>query len=146
MYINSLMYFLSWQLCLTTMSQRNQGNWLNFWMQCQVKYKKYAKIQFSAELYLPVRGETLGNDTNHVTPTNVGTIPKTFWLLVLTLLSHWCKFSRSYLVPVSNYWIWTKITPKKSGFSGPYKIKVMITSLIEMLELPNFGHMTKSAT
>ena len=26
--------------------------------------------------------------------------------------------------------------------SNPYKIKVTITSLIEMLELPNFGHLT----
>ena len=33
---------------------------------------------------------------------------------------------------------------KKNGFfwSNPYKIEVMITSLIEMLELPNLGHMT----
>ena len=33
---------------------------------------------------------------------------------------------------------------KKSVFSGknPYKIEVMITSLIEVLELPNFGHLT----
>ena len=29
-------------------------------------------------------------------------------------------------------------------WSNPYKIEVMITSLIEMLELPNFGHMTIS--
>ena len=39
---------------------------------------------------------------------------------------------------------------KKIGFLGIkssinlYKIKVMITSLIEILELPNFGHMTTS--
>ena len=26
----------------------------------------------------------------------------------------------------------------------PYKIEFVITSLIEMLELPNFGHMTTS--
>ena len=29
--------------------------------------------------------------------------PKTFWLLVLTLLPHWCKISRPYLVSVPNY-------------------------------------------
>ena len=29
-------------------------------------------------------------------------------------------------------------------WSNPYEIEVMITSLIEMLELPNFGHMTPS--
>ena len=36
--------------------------------------------------------------------------------------------------------------PSKKWFfwSNPYKIKVMITSLIEMLELPNFSHMTAS--
>ena len=36
--------------------------------------------------------------------------------------------------------------PSKKCFfwSNPYKIEVMITSPIEMLELPNFGHMTTS--
>ena len=38
-------------------------------------------------------------------------------------------------------------TPQKKWFfwSNPYKIEVMITSFIEVLELPNFGHMTTSA-
>ena len=64
---------------------------------------------------------------------------KTFWLLVLTILSHWYKIWRPYLVLVPNYWTWTKTTPQKKCFFGsnPYKIEVMITSLIEMLELPN---------
>ena len=37
-------------------------------------------------------------------------------------------------------------TPQKYWFfwSNPYKIEVMITPFIEMLELPNFGHMTTS--
>ena len=37
--------------------------------------------------------------------------------------------------------------PTKKWFfwSNPYKIEVMITSLIEMLELPNFGHATTLA-
>ena len=37
--------------------------------------------------------------------------------------------------------------PSKKRFfwSNPYKIEVMITSLTEMLEFPNFGHMTTSA-
>ena len=37
--------------------------------------------------------------------------------------------------------------PSKKWFfwSNRHKIEVMITSLIEMLELPNFGHMTTSA-
>ena len=34
---------------------------------------------------------------------------------------------------------------KKAVFwPNPYKIEIMITSPIEMLELPNFGHMTTS--
>ena len=37
-----------------------------------------------------------------------------------------------------------KKPPPKNAFfqSNPYKIKVMITSITEMLELPNFCHMT----
>ena len=31
---------------------------------------------------------------------------------------------------------------KRYFWSNPYKIEVMITSLTEMLELPNFGYMT----
>ena len=71
---------------------------------------------------------------------------KTFWLLVLTFFPHWCKISSLYLVPVPNYRTWTKTTPQKKWFfwSDPYKLEVMINSLIEMLELPNFGHITTS--
>ena len=71
---------------------------------------------------------------------------KTFWPLVLTLFPRWCKIWRSYLVPVPNYWIWTKTTPLKKWFfwSNPYKTEVNITSPIEMLELLNFGHITTS--
>ena len=36
--------------------------------------------------------------------------PKTFWLLFLALLLHWCKISRPYLVPVPTYWTWSKTT------------------------------------
>ena len=79
-----------------------------------------------------------------VTSTNVGLGPKTFWLLVWTLLPHWCNIASSDLESVPNYWTWTKTTSQKKWFfwSNPYKIEVMITSLLEMLELPNFGHMT----
>ena len=53
-----------------------------------------------------------------------------------------CKISRPYL----NYWTWTKTAPQTKWFflSNPYKIEVLTTSLIEMLELPNFGHITTS--
>ena len=79
-----------------------------------------------------------------VTSGNLRISPKTFWLLVLILLPHWCKISSLYLVPVANYWTWTNNTPQKKQFfwSNSYKIEVMITSFTEMLELPNFDHMT----
>ena len=81
-----------------------------------------------------------------ITSTNVGITSKTLWLLVLNLLPHWCKIASLYLVPVRNYWTWTKITPQKKQFfwSKQYKIEVMITSLIEMLQLPNFAHINTS--
>ena len=41
---------------------------------------------------------------------------KTFWLLDLTLLPHWCKVSSLDLVPVPNYWTPTKATPQKKRF------------------------------
>ena len=34
------------------------------------------------------------------------------------------------------------ISSKSFYWSNPYKIEVMIISFIEMLQLPNFGHMT----
>ena len=61
-----------------------------------------------------------------VTFTNVGLSPQNF----LT--------SSLYLVPVPSYWTWTKTTPQKKCFfwSNLYKIVIMITSLIEMLQWP----------
>ena len=41
---------------------------------------------------------------------------KTLWLLVWTLLPHWCKISRPLLVPVPHYWTSTKTTPRKQFF------------------------------
>ena len=70
-------------------------------------------------------------------------LPKTVFLLISTALPHWCKISSLHLMPVLNYWTWTKTTSQEKRFlwSNPYKNHVMITSLIEMLQLPNFGHM-----
>ena len=81
-----------------------------------------------------------------VTSRNVRITPKTCWLLVFTLLPHWCKILRPYLVPVPSYWTWTKSTPQKNWFFwwNSCKIEVLVTSLIEMLVLPNFGHITTS--
>ena len=37
-----------------------------------------------------------------------------------------------------------KLSIKLVFWSNPYKIEILITYLIEMLELPNFGYITKS--
>ena len=61
--------------------------------------------------------------------------PQHFWLLVLIFFPHSCKIWGPYLVTVSSYWTWTKTIPEKNRFfwSNLYKISVMITSLIKML-------------
>ena len=77
-----------------------------------------------------------------VTPTNVKIRPKIFWLLVSTFLPLLCKISRSYLKPVRNYWTWTNSTPQKNWFCrwNPFKIEVMITSVIKMLVTKFWSH------
>ena len=65
-----------------------------------------------------------------VTSINVKITLKTCWLLLLTLLPHWCKLSRPYLVPVPNYWTWIKANTEKSVFSGQILIKLRLWSLI----------------
>ena len=69
-----------------------------------------------------------------------------FWLCSFAIVSSYCFTSEiqkfiTHLNPIT----WTKTTPQKKRFfwSNPYKIEVMITSLLEILELPNFGHMTR---
>ena len=71
---------------------------------------------------------------------------KTFCILISTFLPHLRKSWRPLLVPVPNYWTSTKSSLHRNWFfwANPYKIEVMITSLIEMLDLSNFGHMTTS--
>ena len=53
----------------------------------------------------------------------------------------------THKVPVQTLWTWTKSTPQKKCFSGQIliKLKVAITSFKEMLELPNFDHITTFA-
>ena len=65
-----------------------------------------------------------------VTSINVKITHKTCWLLLLTLLPHWCKLSKPYLVPVPNYWTWIKANTEKSVFSGQILIKLRLWSLI----------------
>ena len=66
--------------------------------------------------------------------------PKPFWLLVLTLLSHWHKISKLYLVPVPNCWTWIMTIFQKSWFfwSNPYKI--------DQLCYVNFSHKNARVT
>ena len=68
--------------------------------------------------------------------------------LDLIILPNWCKISRLYLALVPNYWTWNKNISQKNWFSwlNPYEIEVMITSLKETLDLPNFGHMITCTT
>ena len=83
-----------------------------------------------------------------------GSLPvsfSSFWLLVLILFPNSCNILEPCLVPVSNYWTWTKTTPQKNRFfwSNPYKIWVMITSFIKMLSsylapISNFWTWTKT--
>ena len=81
-----------------------------------------------------------------VISTNVGISPKNVLTFSFNPLPHWCKIPSLYLVPVPNHWTWTKTTPRRKRlfWSNPYKIEVVITSLIEMPQLPNFGHMNTS--
>ena len=81
-----------------------------------------------------------------VISANLGISPRNFMTFKISNFKAIHKTSRRHLVPVSNHWTWTKNTFQKSVFfwSNPYKIEVVITSLIEMLELPNFADMTRS--
>ena len=85
-----------------------------------------------------------------VTSINVGISPQIFLTFSFNpkgkRLPNWSRISKSYLVPVPNYWTWMKTIPLKRWFFwwNPYKVEVMITSVIEMLELPDFCHMTTS--
>ena len=84
---------------------------------------KWSNIEISKEMYvfaqaqvltlfrMEVAKKALTTNFSPATSTNVGISSKTFWLLVSTPLSHLCKISRPYLVPVSNYWIWNKSSP-----------------------------------
>ena len=81
-----------------------------------------------------------------VTSTNVGFSPQNLLAFSFNPFATLVKISSSHLVSAPNYWTWTKITPQKSSFSGQIlvKLKAMIIFLLEMLRLPDFGHMTTS--
>ena len=70
-----------------------------------------------------------------VTFANVGISTQNFLTISFSTFATLVKISRSYLVPVPTYWTWTKTTSQKKWFFryNPYKIKVMVTSVIELL-------------
>ena len=70
--------------------------------------------------------------------------PKIFRLLVLTLLPHCHRVAARASPKLVNLEPRSLLTKLLFFLSNPYKIEVVITSLIEMLELPNFGHMIAS--
>ena len=75
-----------------------------------------------------------------VTSTNVGVSPKNIFNFSINPFFQTGVICL-YLVAAPNYW-----DPPKMWFfrSNPYKIEVVITSFIEMQELPNFVHVNTS--
>ena len=78
-----------------------------------------------------------------VTSTNVAISPQNFLTFRFCHTGVTCRFAPSASPKLLNL---NQEHPSKKRFfwSNPYKIEVAITSLIEMLELPNFGHMNVS--
>ena len=81
--------------------------------------------------------------------TNLGIspppLPRTLCLLVSTLLLDMRKNIKAIPSASLKLFNLTKSSPQNWFFwSNPYKIEIMITSLIETLDLPNFGHLTRS--
>ena len=76
-----------------------------------------------------------------VTPTNIRIRPQHFLTYSFNLFIKAVPSASSKLLNLNQE------HPSKKWFfwCNPYKIEVMITSIIKMLELPNFGHMTASA-
>ena len=85
------------------------------------------------------------NSFSPVTSTNVGLSSKNFLPFTFNPFATLVQSFR--IIPSDNPKLLNlnQDYPSKKVFfwSNCYKIEVMITSLEEMLELPNFGHMTK---
>ena len=114
---------------------RTRGNFNMWTSRAYFKSSKRAPISWNLKVKNPLTLFKMG-EAKRCSQT-------VFPLLIcsFTFLPHWCKISRPYLVLVPNYWNQEHLSNKKKFFSSnPYKIQVIITSLIEMLS--NFGHMT----
>ena len=61
-------------------------------------------------------------------------------------INYMAEFDWIKLLRLKKYFHSVEVSSSSNIFlSNPYKIEVMITSLIEMLELPNLDQMTRSA-
>ena len=82
----------------------------------------------------------------HITSTNVRISPQNFLAISFNPFAHWCKIFKFVLSASPKLLNLNQDNPSKRRFflSNPHKIEVVITSLIEMLQLPNFGHMNTS--
>ena len=113
---------------------------------CTIKGLLFLLLQL-LDVFLVQKGPPLPlTRFSHVTPTNVWISPQNFLTFSFKPFATLMQIYSSYLVSVPNYWTWTKTTPQKKWFiwSNGYKLEVMINSLIEMLELPNFSQVTTS--
>ena len=81
-----------------------------------------------------------------VTSRNVGISLQNYLNFIFNPFVTLAQNSSLYLVPIPTSWTWSKTNLQKKRFfwSNPFKIEVFITSLREVLELPNFVHMTTS--
>ena len=81
-----------------------------------------------------------------VTSTNVGISPQNFLTFSFNLSVRLVQNFKAIPNASPKLLNLSQDYPSKKWFfwSYPYKIEVMITYLIELLELPNFGHVTTS--
>ena len=86
------------------------------------------------------------NRFSHVTPTNVEISPEIFLTFRFNSLKPLVQNLKSMTSASPKSWNLNQDHPSNNWFfwSISDRIEAMINSLIEMLELPNFGHMRKS--
>ena len=78
---------------------------------------------------------------------NTGISPKTFWLLVWAYFPHCCKVTKPNLCRNCKLLNLNQNHPSKNVFlAKSLKIEILITSVMKMLELTTFGHLTRHVT
>ena len=128
-----------------TVTLYNKCHTLYYFLHSSIMILEFVKLSLLATLrdkfFNPIQDGGEGKTApptsfSPVISTNVRISPQNFLAFSFDPLTGWCKIWSLYLVSVPNYWTWTKTMPKKNRFpwSNPYKIEVMITSLIQMLD------------